>query len=72
LDGDEKKLVAFHSAVDTHAISEIETGVFKLPIDTAFPIADFYQLDRKEFLSCVMRVFFSEQLSTIRETLLVQ
>lgn len=72
LDGGEKKLVAFHPAVDAHAISEIETGVFKLPIDTAFPIADFYQLDRKEFLSCVMRVFFSEQLSTLRETLLVQ
>lgn len=69
LDGDAKKLAVFHPSVDSRAISEIEMGVFKLPIDTVFPIADFYQIDRKEFLSCVMRVFFREQLSTLREAI---
>lgn len=67
--GDENKLAVFHPSVDARAILEIETGVFKLPIDTVFPIADFYQIDRKDFLSCVMRVFFGEQLSALRETL---
>ena len=72
LDTDEKKLTVFHPGVDTRALLEIENGVFKLPIDTVFPIADFYQLDRSEFLSCVMRVFFSEQLSALRETIKAQ
>lgn len=69
LDGDEKKLAVFHPSVDSRAIMEIETGVFKLPIDTVFSIADFYQVDRKELLSCVMSVFFGEQLSALRETI---
>lgn len=72
LEGDEKKLAVFHPSVDARAMFEIETGVFKLPIDTVFPIADFYQLDRKEFLSCVMRVFFGEQLSVLREAIKAQ
>jgi hypothetical protein len=67
--GDENKLAVFHPSVDARAILEIESGVFKLPIDTVFPIADFYQIDRKRFLACVMRVFFGEQLSALRETL---
>lgn len=70
LDTEGNKLVAFHPSVDARAISEIEAGIFKLPLDTVFPIADLYRLDRKQFLSCVMRVFFSEQLSTLRETLI--
>lgn len=69
LDSNESKLLVFHPNVDARAIMEIEQGVFKLPIDTVFPIADFYQLDRKELLSCVMRVFFSEQLSALRESI---
>ncbi len=67
--GDDKKLVVFHPSVDYKAILEIERGAFKLPIDTAFPIADFYQLDRKEFLACVMRVFFNEQLLALSDSL---
>lgn len=69
LEGDEKKLVVFHPSVDSKAILELERGAFKLSIDTAFPIADYYQLDRKEFLSCVMRVFFSEQLLALSDVL---
>ena len=72
LDTEENKLVVFHPSVDVNAISAIETGVFKLPLDAVFPIADFYQLDRKVFLSCVMRVFFSEQLSSIREIIIAE
>ena len=72
LDGDGNKLSVFHPSVDMRAIKEVEAGVFKLPIDTVFPIADFYQLDRQELLSCVMRVFFGEQLATLRKTLLAQ
>lgn len=63
------KVIVFHASIDANSITEIEIGVFKLPIDAAFPLADFYQLDRKEFLACVMRVFFNEQLITLRETL---
>ncbi|PPD51393.1 MAG: hypothetical protein CTY12_08100 [Methylotenera sp.] len=48
-------------------IGSIEQGIFALPINSAFPLADIYQLDRKAFLACVMRVFFSEQLSTLRD-----
>lgn len=64
---DIKKLIIFHPSIDTNALSEIESGIFNLSLDTVFPLADFYQLDRKEFLSCVMRVFFCEELSTLRE-----
>ncbi len=62
-------LVVFHPNVDAKSIAEIEQGIFRLPIDTIFPIADFYQLDRKELLACVMRVFFSEQLSVLRQSI---
>ena len=72
LNAADNKLVAFHPAVNARALLEIETGVFKLPLDTVFPIADFYQLDRKGFLSCVMRVFFREQLTILQETLPTQ
>ena len=33
-----------------------------MPLDAVIPVADFYQLDRKAFLNCVMRVFFYEEL----------
>lgn len=67
LPGEESKLIPFHPGIDARAIVEIEAGVFKLPIDTVFPLADFYQLDRKAFLSSIMRVFFGEQLTMLRE-----
>jgi hypothetical protein len=41
---------------------QLEAGVFALPLDAVFPVADFYQVDRKAFLECVMRVFFYEEL----------
>lgn len=71
LDGGDK-VVAFHPGLSAAALMEIEAGVFRLPIDTVFPLADFYQLDRKAFLACVMRVFFNEQLASLRESLLAK
>ncbi|WP_309373521.1 helix-turn-helix transcriptional regulator [Rhodoferax sp.] len=50
-----------HPSVDQAAISELESGVFALHLETVFPIADFYQVSRKDMLNCVMRVFFSEE-----------
>lgn len=54
-----------HSSVNQEAINQLESGVFTLPLDAVFPIADFYQVSRKEMLECVMRVFFSEELSML-------
>lgn len=62
LDSDDGKLVVFHPSVKPQAIIELEAGVFTLPLDAVFPIADFYQVSRKELLECVMRVFFYEEM----------
>lgn len=62
----DRKLLELHP-VEADSIDSLEQGIFTLPISSAFPLADIYQLDRKEFLACVMRVFFSEQLSALRD-----
>lgn len=54
-----------HSSVNQEAINQLESGVFALPLDAVFPIADYYQVSRKAMLECVMRVFFSEELSML-------
>lgn len=56
------KLAVFHPGASPQALMQLEAGVFALPLDAVFPVADFYQLDRKAFLECVMRVFFYEEL----------
>ena len=61
LENADDKLVASHPSATPHAISQLEAGIFALPLDAVFPISDFYQVDRKEFLECVMRVFFYEE-----------
>ncbi|WP_348014582.1 hypothetical protein [Rhodoferax sp.] len=48
-----------------NAQAQLESGIFTLPLDAVFPLADFYQLDRKELLDCVMRVFFTEELQML-------
>ena len=58
-------LVDFHPSVDIRSVSELEAGVFSLPLDAVFPLANFYQLGRKEFLECVMRTFFYEELEIL-------
>lgn len=67
LDSENEKLVVFHPSVTLQAISQLEAGVFSLPLDAVFPIADFYQVSRKEFLACVMRVFFYEEMRMLSD-----
>jgi hypothetical protein len=45
--------------------TKLESGMFLLPLDAAFPLADFYQINRKDFLEAVMRIFFAEELSIL-------
>lgn len=54
-----------HPAVDSEAIEQLESGVFALPLDTVFPLADLYDFPRKDFLACVMRVFFDKELELL-------
>ena len=49
------------------AVRKLEEGMFPLPLDAAFPVADFYQISRKNFLETVMRVFFLEEFSVLRD-----
>lgn len=56
------KLVVLYPGATAQAMQQLEAGVFALPLDATLPIADFYQLDRKSFLNCVMRVFFLDEL----------
>lgn len=65
LDARDSKLVVLHPAVSPPALAKLEAGVFSLPLDAVFPVADFYQLPRKEFLACVMRVFFRAELDAL-------
>lgn len=57
-----------HPAVSQEALAQLEAGVFSLPLDAALPVADFYLMDRKKFLQCVMRVFFAEELQMLVDT----
>jgi len=52
-------------AASTTAPPVLEAGVFDLPLSVAFPLADLYQLERKAFIQCVMRVFFAEELAAL-------
>ena len=62
------KLLVLHPSATPKAIEQLEAGIFTLPLDAVFPIADFYQLDRKTFLQCVMRVFFFDEMQMLSET----
>jgi hypothetical protein len=68
LDTEAGKLVVFHSSVDPKAIAQLEAGIFSLPLDAVFPLADFYQVSRKEMLDTVMRVFFVDELIMLSST----
>lgn len=62
LDTEDGKLVVLHTSVDPQVIAQLEAGIFSLPLDAVFPLADFYQVSRKELLDTVMRVFFVDEL----------
>lgn len=62
----DNKLVVRHPNVLPADLERLEAGVFNLPIDTVFPLADFYQIGRKVFLEAVMRIFFQEELDLLQ------
>jgi hypothetical protein len=68
LDQDGGKLAVLHTCVDARAISQLEAGIFSVPLDAVFPLADFYQVSRKDLLECVMRVFFANELMMLTES----
>ena len=61
LDTPDGKLVVRHASVNAQSITDLESGIFALPLDAVFPLADFYQVSRKELLDAVMRVFFVDE-----------
>lgn len=72
LNDDTNKLAVFHPSVNPSEISRLESGVFALPLDAVFPIADFYQVSRVELLSCVMRIFFPDELAILSKSRIVE
>jgi hypothetical protein len=66
LDDADNKLVVRHPNVLPADLARMEAGVFTLPIDTVFPLADFYQIGRKVFLEAVMRIFFQAELDLLQ------
>lgn len=65
LNDNPSNLVPFHSSINLNSLKELELGAFKLPLDAVFPLADYLQFNRKDFLDCVMRVYFREELETL-------
>jgi hypothetical protein len=61
-----------HAALTPDVISDLESGLFNLPLSMTNPVADYYQLARKPFLACVMRSFFAEQYQMMREIMETQ
>ncbi|MBP0590365.1 hypothetical protein J8I87_11705 [Paraburkholderia sp. LEh10] len=51
--------------VDPVAMTSLERGLFTLPLDSAFPLADYFGIRREPFLKCVMRVFFPAQYALL-------
>ena len=48
-------------------LAELEAGVFRAPLSMVWPLADYYSVERKELLTCLMRVFFPEALHALSE-----
>lgn len=46
-------------------LTKVEAGVFDMPLSAATVLADFYAIERGEFLQCVMRVFFPNELRAL-------
>lgn len=54
-----------HPAVTAEALKKLEQGVFELPLDAVFPLAEFYALDAKAFIETVMRVFYRAEMDVL-------
>ena len=65
---DELRPITGFPNITYDTLAQLERGVYELPFDAVIPLADFYKLDRKKFLNCVMRVFFSTELHLLNET----
>lgn len=64
-----QKVTIFHPCATANTMQQLEAGVFTLPLDAVFKVADFYQLSRKALLECVMRTFFSEEMEALSDSL---
>lgn len=67
VEGGVDKVPMLHPKVTAATLEEIEAGIFDVPLDAVFPLADFYKVGRKELLDCVMRVFFYEELRMLAD-----
>jgi hypothetical protein len=65
----EHKVELVHPLADSATLKELEAGVFQLPLNAVFCIADVYQLSRRSLLECVMRVFYPAEMETLRQSL---
>lgn len=61
-----KVFISKHYSFDKNTLSQLQQGIFNLPISTATIIANQLSLNETEFLQCVMRVFFPYELSLIK------
>ena len=61
------KPLVLHRGVSLDVLLQLEAGVFASTLDAVFPMADFYQVGRRAFLNCVMRVFFKDELQMLLE-----
>lgn len=62
-----KKLTVFHRSVTAQELAKLEAGIFSMPLDAVFPLADFYQVGRRELLDSVMRVFFRDEFDMLMD-----
>jgi hypothetical protein len=67
IDFGSRKVFVILPGVTSDALAQLESGIFSLPLDAVFPLADFYQINRDALLNCVMRVFYSEELKALHE-----
>ena len=61
----DRKIGVLHPSITPDALEDLERGTFTMPINAVFPLADFYQISRKDLLDTVMHIFFNEELSML-------
>lgn len=65
LDETRDTLPPSHPAANDQVLNDLEDGVFTPSLDAAYPLADFYQLERTEFLNALMRCFYPDQYQAL-------
>lgn len=55
----------FHDAWTTESLEALKSGKFNAPLDSLTHLSNFLEIEHKELLLCVMRVFYPEQLSML-------